>query len=188
MSALFNTETLANWYHRKDSEQLVNDAIEAIPLLLKQLFFEQEDLLANQANSREQDPRLNTQSEFQFGDSEMSLFLRDDTYEKEVHDSATRHVDIQTEIRAFVELLMEKKYLNRTTGSFWCFHSKSLPYLNKLALLMRTIPSSSAFIERHFSICGALCPQRNGNMSADLLVTRAMLKTNMNILNEINQE
>jgi hypothetical protein len=62
-----------------------------------------------------------------------------------------------------------------------------LTHLKKLALMLLNIPSSAAYIERQFSIAGAICSQRRGNMKSEQIITRVMLKTNMNLLKQLNQ-
>lgn len=62
----------------------------------------------------------------------------------------------------------------------------NFPNLFKLYVRFSSIPASSAFIERFFSICGVVCKQRAGNSSDDLLITRSFLKCNIEILNEMN--
>ena len=50
---------------------------------------------------------------------------------------------------------------------------------------MLNIPSSSASIERFFSICGVICTQRRGNMDPDTIIKRSMLKVNVTLLEEM---
>jgi hypothetical protein len=84
-------------------------------------------------------------------------------------------------------MIEEKKYLRKTTAQFWNENSKELKNLRRLAMKLLNIPSSSAYIERHFSLCGAICDQRNRNMSADMIATRTMLKANIKSLMEMNR-
>ena len=64
-------------------------------------------------------------------------------------------------------------------------NNTKFPYLSKLALRLSNISSSSAFIERYFSICGFVQNDRNQNMSQDLFIKRCFLRANIKILNEI---
>ena len=66
-------------------------------------------------------------------------------------------------------------------------NSVKFPMLYKLALVLLNIQSSSAFIERFFSICGVFCTRRATNMKADLLIKRSMMKSNMHILTHLNK-
>jgi hypothetical protein len=71
--------------------------------------------------------------------------------------------------------------------SFWKAHRVHLPHLFKLAIILLNIKSSSAFIERYFSISGIVCDKRRLNMKDDLIIMRSMMKTNMKILSELNE-
>lgn len=69
---------------------------------------------------------------------------------------------------------------------FWRKYGKELPKLKSLALILLNIPASSAFIEKFFSQCGEICSRRRGNLSADQIIIRTMLKTNINFLKDLN--
>ena len=77
--------------------------------------------------------------------------------------------------------------LEGTTNSFWLKNKKKLPNLFKVARRLHTIPASSAFIERFFSICGVFCKPLCGNMSEDLIIKRSFLKCNIDILNQLQE-
>ena len=74
-----------------------------------------------------------------------------------------------------------------TTKMFWIENRKTLPSLYKLAQRLLTIPASSAFIERFFSVCGVICKKRCGNMSDELKIMRSFLKCNIDILNSLKK-
>ena len=73
----------------------------------------------------------------------------------------------------------------KTKDEFWLDKKAKFSNLFKLYLRFSSIPASSAFIERFFSICGVVCKQRAGNSLDDLLITRSFLKCNIEILNEL---
>ena len=54
--------------------------------------------------------------------------------------------------------------------------------LSELALIFSCIPSSSAAIERYFSICGCVIKKNAGNHRVDLFFARCMIKCNMEII------
>jgi hypothetical protein len=58
-----------------------------------------------------------------------------------------------------------------------------MPDIRRLAMMLNNIPASSAYIERHFSICGAICNQRRSNMTPE---QRALIKANMGLLEQMN--
>ena len=72
--------------------------------------------------------------------------------------------------------------LMQSTRSFWKKSAVLFPNLTKAALILYNIPASSAFIERFFSICGITCRKNAGNMGAKMIISRSMLKANLNLL------
>ena len=70
---------------------------------------------------------------------------------------------------------------NMPTIDFWKENKHQLPYLYDLSLRLMSIPSSSASIERLFSIAGQINNCRAQNMSPDLLIKRTLLKVNMKL-------
>jgi hypothetical protein len=76
----------------------------------------------------------------------------------------------------------------KSTQEFWFKHKYETPHFYKAALKLLNIPASSAFIERYFSICGIINNDRCGNMSSDLLITRSLLKANVEVLDSLAKE
>jgi len=54
--------------------------------------------------------------------------------------------------------------------------------------ILLNIQSSSAFVERFFSICGIICKKRASNMKNKLIIMRSMMKANFHLLNEFNEQ
>ena len=96
-----------------------------------------------------------------------------------------RRVAVAEETKIFKNLLQNSK-TKIITKKFWIENKKDLPLLFELASILLNIPSSSAYVERFFSICGVVNRKRAGNMSDETLINRAFLKTNLKILNDIN--
>ena len=93
-------------------------------------------------------------------------------------------------MQLFRELVSNESFLKAkdiSTKGFWLENRNKFPNLAKLANILLNIPSSSAFIERFFSICGVVCKQRSMAMTDLLIITRALLKTNIHLLKEINE-
>lgn len=76
------------------------------------------------------------------------------------------------------------KSLNENS-KFWLKNESKFPLLFRLALILYNIPASSAFIERFYSLCGNVCKNRSGNMSAETIIARTLLKANIGILDEL---
>ena len=97
---------------------------------------------------------------------------------------------IQIEINAFrVKIKNELSNANSsTTKLFWQNNALEFSSLKEIAIILLNIQSSSAFIERFFSICGVVCTRRATNIKADLIIKRSMLKSNIDILDHLNNK
>ena len=95
--------------------------------------------------------------------------------------------EIKEEVQKFASLLSNPLFLKETLSSidFWINNENKFPNLSKIYLMLSTITSSSAFIERFFSICGVIFDKRNQNSKDDLFITRSMLASNIKILDEL---
>ena len=94
---------------------------------------------------------------------------------------------IENEINDLRKTLLEEMFIKDSTSTvqFWRKYNFKFPHMSKLALLLSTIQSSSAFIERFFSVCGVVCKPRASNMKDDLIISRSILKANIKILDSI---
>lgn len=98
---------------------------------------------------------------------------------------------LDEELIKFSSFLENNKFIqNRQlqTTKFWSNNKEKFPLLSKLAAILLNISSSSAFIERFFSIAGIICSKRRGNMKNDLIISRSLLKSNINTLNQLRIE
>ncbi len=113
--------------------------------------------------------------------------IENPTYNEEVIKLEIQN-RIGNEITLLLKVFKDQKFLNErfTSNQFWFKHENNFPYLSKLALALLNIPSSSAFIERFFSICGVICNKRSLNIGDDLLITRSLLKANVKLLNDLS--
>ena len=94
-------------------------------------------------------------------------------------------LNIEREISVFTSIISQNKTKTHRTSDFWLFHSKQMPILSMLAAKITSIPSSSAVIERFFSICGVVCKPRTGNMSEQTIISRSLFKCNINLLDNM---
>ena len=100
-------------------------------------------------------------------------------------------IKVQNEVSLFRNLIVSEKMHDEdctSTRRFWLKNQSTLPNLYKLAKKLLNIQASTAFVERYFSICGIICTTKNTNMNDKTLVMRSVLKSNMNILDELNIE
>ena len=123
---------------------------------------------------------------------EKNLFA--DLFEKQVPNTPSntvlreisREQGIEQEIKFFVSKLSALKEI-KSTISFWKKNKANLENLYKLNEILFNIPSTSAQLERFFSISGLICDKRRMRMSNDLIIKRAMLKANLSLLSQINK-
>ncbi len=99
--------------------------------------------------------------------------------------------DVKKEVEKLRNLLYQSNskliYESQSSKNFWLEQSENFPYLSKLALILSNINSSSAFIERYFSICGFVQDKRKMNITQELFITRCLLRSNIKILNELEE-
>jgi hypothetical protein len=97
-------------------------------------------------------------------DSDASSFLSDlfeeENESEEYLKKSTqliREQMVKKEVEKLLEILVENNYNIKVSNSkFWRKHERLLPQVYKLAIILCNIQSSSAFIERFFSICGVV--------------------------------
>ena len=127
------------------------------------------------------------------GSVERNIFS--DLFEPQLPDaSATSTVmteiglmqSISHEIKLFVSKFPELDEI-KSTNSFWKKNREDLKHLYKLSEIIFNISSTSAQLERFFSISGLVCDKRRMRMTNELVIKRAMLKANLSLLSEINQ-
>ncbi|CAF1108316.1 unnamed protein product [Brachionus calyciflorus] len=90
--------------------------------------------------------------------------------------------NIRREKEIFVSMInqpIEEDTEPFTTKQFWTENKTNIPLLFRSDFILLSIPASSAFIERFFSVCGVICKKRAGNMTDYLKTSRAFLKCNL---------
>ena len=76
-----------------------------------------------------------------------------------------------------------KKLNFENSAEFWKTEYQSeMPKLAELYFILNNIPSTSASIERFFSIAGIVNEKRRLRMRNDLITQRTMIKANMEVL------
>jgi hypothetical protein len=120
------------------------------------------------------------QSYFEFNAEEAFHNLEAETELAQFEDA------LHHEIEVFKKITTNKNFVSSqiSTRQFWFDQVDDLPLLSELALVLLSILSSSAFIERFFSICG-FCTRKYHNLEDDLLEMRCMMHANINILKEL---
>ncbi|RNA45161.1 hypothetical protein BpHYR1_040948 [Brachionus plicatilis] len=83
---------------------------------------------------------------------------------------------IRHEKQIFLDLIRDQTELQKSTKEFWSTNSSRLPILSSVAKKLFSVPASSAFVERYFSICGVVSSKRNQNIKSKNFICKTVLK------------
>lgn len=185
VAALLNTSKLNIWYWKNYAEDI---AFKAKEELINVAFSLLDNLNALNNKSNNSSVR-NTQKSTQNDDDDMFYKLHCEEEENEEELNTTTIITLRKEKEIFLSLIHsdETSALTTPLRRFWIENKKQLPNLFKLANQLLSIPSSSAFVERFFSICGVICKKRCGNMSDETFIMRSFIKCNLAILNGLKR-
>ena len=102
------------------------------------------------------------------------------------HSLSSQEIILQLEKDkiTFLTVTREKDLSQMDTCEFWKTHRSDMPLLSDLARKLLCILSSSACIERFFSICGVICTNMRGNMSPDMVRKRSIIKLNLDLIDD----
>ena len=179
VAALLNPSKLSIWYWKDFNEAYATDALKELTAVCTSLMKTGKPKKAKPHSKR------------QLTEDEKENFLLYGMFEDEENVSEELNTSAQAlrmEKEHFILLIsriVENDYEAQTSQTFWNENKKKLPNLFNAACFLLTVPASSAFVERFFSICGVICKKRCGNMSADLTIKRSFLKSNFEILNSL---
>jgi hypothetical protein len=187
VASILNVAKLHLWFKQDFAQPYVASALKAIQKVALKF------LRTNKNDKQDQDEQNNESilDESQATQkSDMSRYAEQE--DEELGDPMNEHLmlaQIENEKASFLNILRSKSLEEfKSTTSFWHKNRKKFPNLYKLSLILLNIPSSSAYIERFFSICGFVCDTRRGNMSTSLTIKRCLLSANIDILNELAHE
>ena len=93
--------------------------------------------------------------------------------------------ELDAEVIKFTDIISKKINHTRSEKNFWEKFTKDLPKLTILYVKINSLPATSAFIERFFSLTGLVCEKRRMRMTEDLIEKRAILKANMTTLEKL---
>ena len=183
VASLLNTSKLYLWYQRSDCIDTFKSGSNSLVDVAHHFLIKNRLKPSTADNDKIKNIMDETNNDSLIG------FLIDEDYEN-INDETfmyTNMLELNKEKLEFMKLVENKSCFNISNSKFWFHHRKELPNLTKLASILINIPSSSAFIERYYSLCGAICSQRNGNMRPETIINRCFLKTNIKLLNELNE-
>lgn len=91
--------------------------------------------------------------------------------------------DIRLECTQFLQFIEDGTNLQKSTQAFWNEYGFKFPSRCKVARKIFSIPASSAFVERFFSVCGLACHKRSMNMKSETLIEKVMMRVNIDLIN-----
>ena len=184
VAALLNTSKLKLWFSKPFASDQHDRSIKSLVKVATDLIEKTKNDL-NDAKENEASYINTNKKEDDDGDFFDQLYRSDYDENVEIRTCLTEKSQIEEEKEIFLATLEDASELTLTTNAFWLKYRKRLPNLFKIAMQLLSIPSSSAFIERFFSICGVICKKRCGNMSDATIISRSFLKTNLRLLDKL---
>ena len=86
------------------------------------------------------------------------------------------------ECDSYLDFIEIEKNREKSTQAFWNEFSYKFPNLSIVSRKVFSIPASSAFIKRFFSICGLACDKRSMNMNPETLIEKVLMRVNIDLL------
>lgn len=178
-AAILNTSKLELWYEESYGVEFRTKAIECLAETVNFLLDEKEEPTQTSSSTRQSNPRPYQNSE----NAALRNLVKSKSYQ--TSDDSLRinklH-EIRVECSSYLEFIEDITNRQKSTQSFWSEYGNKFPYLVKVVIKLFSIPASSAFIERFFSICGLACNKRSMNMNADTLIEKVLLRVNLDLL------
>lgn len=183
-ATVLNLAKVDVWLNKNFCENILREGLNSLKTVYLKLFYDQKD-------SEEDNTILSLPSNSE-SDGEGQFFndlMKDDDFEQNNKESEMIKIELELEreVIKLAELLSKHDKISKINSNkkFWQKNIDEMPRLTRLATVLLNINVSSAFIERFFSICGIICKKNSGNMRDETIITRSMLKANINILEEL---
>lgn len=175
------------WINKSYCENLVLDGLRSLRLVYFKFLYEEKLQDAEEVNSPS-----SSGSETDDDGYFLDELMKDDEGLIDKNKEPEKYkieLELEREIKFLTDILSKPEALKGIKSNivFWSKYKNEMPRLSRLAIVLLNINASSAFIERFFSICGIICKKQSGNMSDEMIITRSILKTNIEILKELNQ-
>lgn len=204
-ASILKVSGLKYWLGRQWSTNAFTSGIKALKFSIKHFLFNKHVTNSTQNNSSNEQVNLGTLSLNENNSTSPNLstphsasnnfyssfFNSDANYVQTELENEIINDTINKEVDSFQLLLSQDDFgvlkSIKSTRLFWEIHRQKFPNLFQLALILLNINSSSACIERYFSICGFVSKKRTGNITNELFITRCILRANMDILKDLSK-
>ena len=174
VAAILNVETLAEWRDRSYAKAYFKKALDSIFEVTK--MFENNES-THRLDSPERSTQIDENASRSQGLVQLSRLLRSKSSQQIENSKDTK---IKEEIQLFISLISEISI--QSTKAFWLDYKNRLPNMFLLALRLFNISPASSSIEQFFSVSGLICKETASNIDDELLINRALLKINLNLL------
>ena len=149
-AAILNVSKLSAWINRTLSSEYVKKSFKT---LLDALFMKREQNTTKDAEKRRENLIY-------------AAYMKSASVENlTITDGLDLNVDVTAEVELYFQTTKNLNLETISTKQFWLTHQTSLPILSTLAVKLLNIPSTTACIERYFSICGIICNKGNNTKS-----------------------
>ena len=176
-AAILNVSKLSAWINRTFSSEYVKKSFKTLPNTVAMFMKREQNTTKDADKSREN--LISSQNVISNKGSIYKAYMKSASVENlTITDGLDLNVDVTAEVELYFQTIKNLNLETISTKQFWLTHQTSLPILSTLAVKLLNIPSTSACIERYFSICGIICNKRNGNMKPELIIQRALLRAN----------
>ena len=185
VATLLEVGRIREWSNRPFAEGIKTKALSSIPEVGDEMLQNRNDPIStpNSGELRETEAQASTSSDSL--NRSFDLYFGDSSEDETKSPIISKKVSLTEELKRFKYILNNINHQKIESKKFWKDNKSSLPLLYELWLILRNISSSSAYVERFFSICGIVNRKRAGNMSDETLINRSFLKANINLLNDI---
>jgi len=173
---LLKVSALKNWLNRACCQQIAKDGFDSVKQVYK-IFVKNTCEVQKTASVPSNNPKSVSSNDFDF--------LADFNEYEVVTDSCNERVvdgEIDLEIHEYAKELRninDKIEEMKSSTNYWLQNQSKFRKLSELYFLLNSIPASSAYIERFFSISGIVCDQKRMTMEDDLIIHRSILKANI---------
>ncbi|RNA21659.1 zinc finger BED domain-containing 4-like, partial [Brachionus plicatilis] len=176
LATILNTSKLNYWfeqpYAREYSDKIIFNFSETVSQIYqKYINAEDQTQTVNPVNQRKSVPIHNTEN------SVLRSFLNSVSYEsKAERNSSSGLAKINREKEMFLNFIREPTSQQKSTKEFLNENSYRFRILSQIARILFSIPASSAFVERFFSICGIVSSKRSQHIHPQNFMSKTLLK------------
>jgi hypothetical protein len=179
---LLNTSKLDFWFDKPYSTEVTEKAIRHFTEAVSFLYTDSNNPVQRQKTTNNQTEPSN----FPYNSVEnrvLRSFLKSRAYETLADSQRISNLEkINREKEIFIDTIRESTNIRKSTKAFWSENSHRFRILSEVARKIFSIPASSAYIERFFSICGIVSSKISQNIKPENFINKVILRVNVDLL------